>query len=302
MQHPAIEWFRLNKSKHSYSMNQLYKTIGISKQAVHQQQKRQLLFDENVRDLLLEVEELRAEHPGCGVEKMYATLQPEFIGRDRFIALMMDLGFRLTKKRAYRKTTYSTNIYYPNLIKGLKVTTPSKIWQTDITYYDLIDKFCYIVFIIDVFTKKIIGHQVSDHLRATANIKALKMAFRQNKAPEIHHSDRGSQYVCKKYIELLEQNDCKISMALCAMDNAYAERINKTIKEEYLYYWKPKTFKQLKAMVNKAVKHYNNSRPHNHLGKLSPAEYQLKWNNNQLENFKTLTIFDNNQLIKNGQH
>ena len=85
-------------------MNALYNTIGISKQAVYQYAKRQLFFDEKVQLLLIEAELLRKEHPGCGVEKMYTTLKPNFIGRDRFVDLFMDLGFKLNKKRNYRRT------------------------------------------------------------------------------------------------------------------------------------------------------------------------------------------------------
>lgn len=180
-------------------MNELYKTIGISKQAVNQYQKRQLIFDSKVSILLVEAEILRKEHPGCGVEKMYATLKPDFIGRDRFIDLFMGLGFRLKKKRNYRRTTYAGSIYYPNLIKGMEVNSPSTIWQSDITYIYVDDKFYYAVFIIDVYTKKIVGYQISNHMRATANVKALKMALSSNSAPMIHHSDRGGQYVRPSY-------------------------------------------------------------------------------------------------------
>lgn len=283
-------------------MNELYNTIGISKQAVIQYQKRQLIFDDKILILLKEAEILRKEHPGCGVEKMYNTLKPDFIGRDRFIDLFMDLGFRLKKKRNYRRTTYASSIYYPNLIKGMKVFAPSMVWQSDITYIYVDERFYYAVFIIDVYTKKIVGYQVSNHMRATANVKALKMALGSNRAPIIHHSDRGGQYIYKEYIRVLNDNKSQISMALSAQDNAYAERINRTIKEEYLDYWKPNSFDQLKRQVNKAVNHYNTKRPHNNIGKLSPVEFEKKWFKKQLEVNNVLTIFDNEKLIKTGQH
>jgi len=259
-------------------MNELYKVIGVSKQAVNQYQKRQFIFDKNVSVLVSEAELLRKEHPGCGVEKMYYTLKPKFIGRDRFIDLFMEIGFRVKKKKNYRRTTYSSSMYYPNLIKGMEIRAPSIIWQTDITYIYILaeNKFYYAVFIIDVYTKKIVGWQVSDNMRATANVKAFKMALKDNKAPEIHHSDRGSQYIYKEYIKLLERNECRISMSLIAQENAYAERINRTIKEEYLDYWKPKTFKELKRYMPKAVNHYNSKRPHNNIGRKSPIDFEKK--------------------------
>ena len=283
-------------------MNQLYKVIGISKQAVGQYEKRQLAFNADVHDLLLEAEELRKEHPGCGVEKMYDTLKPTFIGRDRFIDLFMDLGFRLKKKVNYKRTTYSTSFNYPNLIKGMMVNAPSMVWQSDITYIYVDQRFYYAVFIIDVFTKKIVGHQVSNHMRATANVKALQMALKKNRPPLIHHSDRGSQYTYKEYIEVLKGYQSKISMAISAQDNAYAERINRTIKEEYIDHWKPKNFGQLIRHVNKAVENYNTKRPHNNLGKITPECFEERWLNNELGSSQVLTIFDDRELIKTGQH
>ena len=283
-------------------MNQLYKTLGISKQAVDQYHKRQVVFNQKMNCLLLEAEELRKEHPGCGVAKMYDTLKPNFIGRDRFVDSFMELGFRLKRNKNYRRTTFAGKTYYPNLIQSLSVYAPSMVWQSDITYYYVGERFYYVVFIIDVYTKKIVGYQQSNHMRATANIQAMQMALKVNEAPMIHHSDRGSQYIYNEYIKLLKTNSCEISMALSAQDNAYAERINKTIKEEYLDFWKPKTFEELKKYLEKAVNQYNNIRPHNHLGKLSPIDFEKKWFNNSLITKPIFTIFDYDKLIEIGQH
>lgn len=257
-----------------YSLNELYRTVGISKQAVSQYQKRQKVFDNKMLQLVAEADELRAEHPGCGVEKMYYTLKPDFIGRDKFIETMMQLGYRLKRKRNYKRTTFAGKIYYPNLIKGMEVNKPSVIWQSDITYIPVKGEFYYAVFILDVYTKKIVGYSISDHMRATANVNALKMALKHHKAPKVHHSDRGSQYTYKPYIALLKQNRAKISMAQSAQDNAYAERIHRTIKEEYLNYWKPESFTQLKRMLHKAVRNYNNKRLHNHIERKSPIAFE----------------------------
>jgi len=274
-------------------MNKLYKTIGVSKQAVYQYSKRQLIFDTNVSNLVTEAEELRYEHPGCGVEKMYDTLKPDFIGRDRFVDTMMELGFRVKRKKNYKRTTIASKIYYPNLIKGMEVNRPSQIWQSDITYIPVGGKHYYAVFIIDVYTKKIVGYQVSDHMRATANVQALQMALSKHPPPEVHHSDRGSQYIYKDYISLLKKQGSQISMALSAQDNAYAERINRTIKEEYIDHWKPKTFSELKRFIKKAVIQYNVRRPHNNLDKRSPIEFEKQWSTMKDNNKPKLTIFNN---------
>jgi len=274
----------------SYSLNQLYQCIGVSKQAVHQYASRQVAFDQKVEQLAREAEKLRKDHPGCGVEKMYHALNPGFMGRDRFIDTFMDLGFRIRKHKNYRRTTFAGKHFYPNLIKGMRVDRAGVIWQSDITYILVDNKFYYAVFIIDVFSKQIVGYQLSDHMRALANVKALRMAVKTHKPARIHHSDRGTQYTSKEYTDLLKTNKCAISMGLSAQDNAYAERINRTIKEEYLSYWKPKNFKELKGCLRKAVNNYNDDRPHRNLGYLKP---------NQHESInKTITIFDKKLISK----
>ena len=280
----------------SYSLNALYRTVGVSKQAVQQYQQRQEVFDTRMVNLLVEADELRKEHPGCGVEKMYRSLAPDFIGRDRFVEAMMQLGYRLKTKRNYRRTTIAGKVYYPNLIKGMAVNGPSQVWQSDITYIPMDGRHYYGVFIIDVYTKKIVGYSITDHMRATANLKALKMALEGHKAPQIHHSDRGSQYTYTGYIDLLKSHGSRISMATSAQDNAYAERINRTIKEEYLDHWQPKTYSQLKAMVKKAVHHYNSKRPHNNLGGKSPKAFEKQLFLMASHQRRTITIF-NNEVI-----
>lgn len=279
-------------------MNQLYKAVGISRQAVDQHAKRQARFDEQTHQLVREAEALRREHPGCGVEKMYHVLKPSFLGRDKFIELFMDIGFRLKRKRNYRRTTYSVPVDYPNLIKGMKVNAPSAVWQSDITYYRVGEQFYYVVFIIDVYTRKIVGYQASAHMRATANVEALQLALKHHKAPVIHHSDRGGQFLYHEYTALLRSHNCRISMAESAQDNAYAERINRTIKEEYLDHWKPKNLEELKRFTRKAVENYNNKRGHKNLQMRTPAGFEQEYYKNQNTPKPIITIFNNNSILK----
>jgi transposase InsO family protein len=257
-------------------LNELYRVLGISKQSIHQYYKRQQIFDFKFANLLIEVDELRAQHPGCGVEKMYHTLKPDFIGRDRFVEALMQLGYRVKRAKNYHRTTIPCWYKYPNLIEGLVVTKKNTVWQSDITYFDLNGRFYYLVFIVDVYTRQIVGYAVSDHLRAEANLRALRMALADHGAPRIHHSDRGSQYVDQEYTKLLKDHSVDISMGLQAQDNAYAERINGTIKNEYLQYWNIKTFNELKRKVKRAVQHYNAQRIHDALPeRLAPNEFNL---------------------------
>ncbi len=259
-------------------MNELYRFLRLTKQAVSKCRKRQELFDAELRELVPQVDLIREEHPGCGVEKMYYSLQPKFMGRDKFIEIFMSLGYGLQKVRNYCRTTYPSHISYPNLIEGMSVDRPYQVIQSDITYYDLNGKFYYLIFIIDVYTKEILSYQVSYHIRAEANVMALKIALKKMEYTPgslIHHSDRGTQYSSNEYRNLLTTNEIHISMGLIAQDNAYAERINGTIKNEYLKRWVIRDEKELKLKTKKAVEQYNLKRKHNAFkNKFSPLEFK----------------------------
>ena len=208
----TFEWFRSHRKLLSYSLNSLYKVMRISKQAVHQHRKRKEQFTKNVVNLLTEVDTIRDIHGGCGISKMYKTLKPTFIGRDKFISTLLDYGYRIRRPSQYHSTTIPVHSKYSNLIKGVEVNKTNQIWQSDITYYDIGDKYCYISFITDVYSRKIVGYNVSSSLRAESNIKALEKSLSKRSAPRIHHSDRGSQYTDKRYIKLLESSGSQISM------------------------------------------------------------------------------------------
>ena len=228
---------RASISERSYSLNQLYSVIGISKQAVYKHHNRFLDEQDMLVSLAAEVDLIRSEHGGCGVEKMYYMIKPNGIGRDKFMKAMIMMGYGIQHPKNYIRTTYSIKEnYYPNLISGLQIMHINRVWQTDITYYLVGSKYCYITFIIDVYSRSILGYYASENLRAEANIKALKMAFKSRRNMDltmlIHHSDRGSQYIDKHYIKLLKNKKSTISMCKTAQENAYSERINGVIKNE----------------------------------------------------------------------
>ncbi len=252
--------------------------LNISKQSVYQYQSRENIFVINMNNLIVKVDKLRSMHPGCGIEKLYKTLKPDFIGRDKFIDIFMSLGYRIKKPKNYVRTTIPTHLKYPNLIEGMSVIRKNQVWQTDITYFYFGGKFYYIIFIIDVYTRKIVGHKVSNNMKAQANILTLKSAIKsQNCSLDslIHHSDRGSQYVANDYIKILNNNNVAVSMGFKAQDNAYAERVNGIIKNEFLLGWEIKSFPDLKRKLNKAVKYYNEERSHSSLlNELSPVKFE----------------------------
>lgn len=268
-----------------YSLELLYQSLGVSKQAFHQYYKRTEERGQKIERLCRQVDVLRKEHPGCGLEKLYWQLQPDWLGRDRFISLLQERGYGVPRKRSNHRTTYSVKSNrFTNLVSGRTITGINQVWQTDITYFWSMGRYYYLTFIIDVYSRRIVGYWVSDNLRSEANRKALSMAFRARKGQDlsllIHHSDRGSQYVDAKYLSMLSKGGVpaeRVSMCICAQDNAYTERVNGTIKSEYLDYRGINSEKQLESAVKQAVEHYNDHRPHRSLPeRSSPVAYE-KW-------------------------
>lgn len=279
----------------SYSLNELYRTVGSSKQSVQQARKRQEAFDGELEELVPLADQLKKEHPECGVEKMYYTLKPQSMGRDKFCEIFLSLGYGVKRVKNYHRTTVRGDLYFPNLIKGMSVERPFQLIQSDITYFGLGQEHYYLVFIIDVYTRLIVGYAVSDHMRAEANVKALKMALAKMEYLPwglIHHSDKGSQYSSNVYTEMLDQNNIHISMGDAAWENPYAERVNGIIKNEYLKKWVIKDFEDLKRKVKKAVNHYNGKRKHRAFKmRYTPEEFLQKHINLTAQERPTVNIY-----------
>lgn len=287
-------------------MNAVYQVAGITKQAYFQYFIRERAFESEIGELIVLVNEIRREHPGCGLEKLYYTLKPETMGRDKFIEVFMDLGYGVRKVKNYQRTTIPGSVRFPNLIEGMLVYGANQVWETDITYFKVVDRFYYLVFIIDIYTKVIVGYQVSDHLRAEANMAALRMALRAEKPAEglVHHSDKGCQHTSDDYLKLLHENGIIVSMSTCAQENAYAERINGTIKNEYLIHWDIKDFRTLKSAVAKAVRHYNGHRIHDSLPeRTNPLQFAADYLNlSDQKRPKVIVYADGNYKVREASN
>ncbi len=188
--------------------------------------------------LLLLVYQIRGDHPTMGIRDMYYMLNPQTIGRDSFEALCKENSFGVKRIKNWRTTTDSTGVIrFDNKIENLQIDRINQVWQSDITYFEVNSRFYYITFIIDSFTRRIIGHQTS--LRLTTEettIPALKMAINHRKRENlsidglIFHSDGGGQYYAKIFLQITKKEGIINSMCEYPWDNGKAERINGTIK------------------------------------------------------------------------
>ena len=224
-----------------------------------------------------------------GISKIWEMYRKEFkcdcpIGRDRFCRIAYENGQKVRQKIAKPRTTDSSHglPVYPNLIKEYIPTAINQLWVSDITYIVIRDDdfhyhFCYLSMILDAYSEEIVGWSVGPTLDREYPMAALQMALKRIDGKDvslIHHSDRGCQYASREYVNTLREYKIQVSMTESGdpKDNAQAERINNTMKNELL---KDKVFQRIEeaiAAVTLAVDFYNNRRPHMSIGMMTPAE------------------------------
>jgi transposase InsO family protein len=230
--------------------------------------------------LSLIVSQVRKDHPGMALRDLYQVIQPVTIGRDQFEDYFKKMGYGVAIKRSFKRTTDSSGVIrFPNLIEDKKLTGVNQVWVSDITYYRIKEKFYYLTFIMDLYSRLIVGHSCSQTLlTAHTTIVALKAALKTRgikKLPGlIIHSDGGGQYYSHEFRKFTKDAEMVNSMGKTVYENPHAERVNGIIKNNYIRHYSPDNFAQLSRMTNKAVYMYNTEKPHSALKKLSPVQFE----------------------------
>lgn len=227
--------------------------------------------------------------PRLGTRKIYHLIKDELkqlnisFGRDKLFALLGEEGLLLKPQRRYIQTTNSKHWMkkYPNKVKQIAINAPEQVWVSDITYLKTEEGNCYLNMITDAYSRKIMGYCVADNMEAVTMRQALDMAITNRLYPGqplIHHSDRGLQYCSSEYVS--KANDHNITMSMTEQsdpyENALAERMNRTIKEEFCLDCTLKTRNLAIAAVKQAVRLYNSYRPHLSLSLKTPDQQHQK--------------------------
>lgn len=276
----------------AYTVSELCGLFGKSKQAYYKHDA-----DSDLRRMALEefavqfIREVKAKDPGIGGMKVWAMYcrlfgERDRIGRDRFCDIFDRYGFKIRRRRRLRTTdSRHNNPTYPNIVKEVIPLRFGEIIVGDITYIPLESndgqrRFCYVSLLMDSYSKMILGSSVGMTLEARHPIEALTMAidlldaYGVDLSRTIHHSDRGVQYTCSDYVTQLRKNKVMISMTESGnpKDNAEAERINNTLKNELFKDMVFTDIDQVRQALQRAVMFYNQERPHLSLEMRTPAE------------------------------
>ena len=266
------------------SISGLCRLSAISRQGYYQKRADREHQNGEQAEVLQWVKQQRQQHPRMGARKLLHEMKEQGIdadlqiGRDRLFKLLAKNDLLIKPKKRSTRTTYSDHSLpvYRNLLMDREPTVPNQAWVSDITYIDTVEGFMYLSLITDLYSRKIVGWNLGGSLQASESIKALLMAIEQLPANcwPIHHSDRGSQYCCHEYVQVLNGRGLSISMTEQnhCYENAHAERINGILKDEYYLDQCFRTKAQAIQATEQAIDLYNQKRPHCSLNLRKPSQ------------------------------
>jgi len=267
------------------SLRVLCPLLGISRSGVYASRQRP---DADAAALALRdaIERIVLEFPGYGYRRVTHALRRKGwdINGKRVLRVMRDesLLCQFTRRRVVTTDSRHDLGRYPNLLRDQAITGPNQAWVADITYIRLPTAFCYLAAILDAFSRRVVGWEMSLRIDAELTLAALERAITSRvPAPGlIHHSDHGVQYASTRYIARLERIGARISMAAIGnpYENARAESFFATLKREEVYLHDYRSFADAETNVEQFIEAvYNHKRLHSSLGYRPPSEFEAAW-------------------------
>jgi len=217
-----------------------------------------------------------ADHPEYGVLKLVFVLKRDHcieIGKDRVRSLRCVLGLETIHPQPRTSVPFIGHAMYPYLLRDYRITAPHEVWGTDITYIRIIGGFCYLVAIIDWYSRAVVAWRVSPTMETGFCSETLREAILSG-VPHILNSDQGVQFTDHDFTSILKTNGIQISMdgrGRC-MDNIFTERLWRTVKYENIYTHGYATIEEVRDGLSRYFLHYNTSRPHQSLRYQTPHQ------------------------------
>ena len=239
--------------------------------------------DTAVRDAVQRLALANGRHRGYRLVAFQLRQEGLIVNHKRVLRLMRQDNLLCLRKRPFVPLTTTSDHGWPvvpNLARGMQLTGLDQLWVADITYIRLHQQFAYLAVILDAFSRRVIGWAMAEHLHASLAIEALRMAIAARRPPPgslIHHSDRGIQYACGDYTDVLAAHDITASMSRIGnpYDNAKAERFMRTLKTEQIDGTLYRDLRHARADIGSFIKQiYNAQRLHTALGYRTPDQFE----------------------------
>ena len=278
----------VDEHRDRFGVEPICKTLEISASAYYQrargERSARSLEDERLLARIREIHE--ANYCAYGYRRTWIALQRagDQVGRGRVARLMREAGIQGAKRRGRPRRTTTPDpsaLRRPDLVeRDFSATAPNRLWVGDFTYLRSWEGASFFAFVIDAFSRKVVGWQLASHMRTDLVLDALRMALGQRQPGAdfqlVAHTDRGSQYTSADYTQELTDHGVLASVGTVgdAYDNAMAESFVDTFKTELIAdrVWRSRS--QLELAVVEYVSWFNNDRLHESLGDLSPAEFE----------------------------
>ncbi len=276
------------------SLRRLCPLLGLSRSGVYAARDRGGR-DEAAVALREAIERIVLECPGYGYRRVTHALRREgwIVNHKRVLRVMREETLLCQLKRRWVVTTDSRHrlASYPNRLRERVLSGPNQAWVADLTYIRLPTSFVYLAAILDAWSRRVVGWELSPRIDTDLTLAALERAIASRRpAPGlIHHSDHGVQYAATRYVERLEQLGAQISMATIGnvYENALAESFFATLKREEVYLHEYRTVAEAEADLEHFIDAvYNHKRLHSSLGYRPPSEYEERF----LEEVGNLTL------------
>lgn len=262
-------------------------SLNVSKSAYYEGLKKPAvnLGDNQTKNVIYDIS---LEYPKYGYRRITAELhrRGQIANHKKVLRIMREENLLCRPKKKFRITTTDSNHnypVYPNLAKDIISIGINQLWVADITYVHLLNECVYLAVVIDVYSRKCIGWELSRRIDAELVLNALDMAvdarIQFGIDSLIHHSDQGVQYACNEYVNRLNELGIRISMSRKGnpYDNAFAESFMKTLKVEEVYLKEYKTFDEAYNNIKQFIERvYNKKRLHSSIGYLPPDEFEAK--------------------------
>ena len=230
-------------------------------------------IEDNAVDIMNEMREIYQKSPFYGYRRMTIALRERgfVVNHKRVFALQKKAGIQAiypTKRTTIKNQAHKV---FPYLLRDMVIGRPNQVWKVDITYIKIRGGFVYLVALIDVFSRKIMGWALSTSLDTQSCINALNSALKYG-TPEIVNSDQGCQFTSEAWVNTVQSHGSKISMdgKRRWVDNVYIERLWRTIKYEMVYLNSFDTVEQVRVALARYIHFYNTERYHSKLNYHTP--------------------------------
>ena len=278
----------ISDSLDSIAVSRAAELLDVSRSGFYKWFQRSLIVDNDQNSEIQireQIQNIVIEFPGYGYRRVTIELQNRgYSVKEKIVRKFMKEDNLLCVKKRFKLRTTDSNHgekIYPNLARDLKITGINQLWVADITYIQLSKEFVYLAVIIDVFSRRCIGWELSRHIDTELTLDALRKAFKTRKGDDlkglIHHSDQGVQYASKEYVDCLKRHGIQISMSRTGnpYDNAFAESFIKSLKCEEVYLNEYGTFNDALANIDRFIEEvYNSKRLHSSIGYKSPINFE----------------------------